>query len=186
MTVNKQNIDRLIEIIWNEQGERETDFRMSWWIASEDPEASDFEIFARKQWVAPTPQTFKPCGTAACLSGHIALERIQQSSGKTAFQWVASDTDTFDALNVVRNEAHNIIDNGKWLGLDIMQSGCLFTMENSDGVQICDREEFDRLPAKCRALYAIKVLRLLRDTGRVDWEAVLPKSLIMDAYRRLF
>lgn len=99
------------------------------------------------------------CGTAACLggwantlSGHLAVN----AQG--------------DARSNGNDEAAR-----EWLGIDYYQGNSLFYMAGKD-----QRMAFDNADANARAIAAERVLKVLRDEDRVDWDQALDAADLGD------
>lgn len=180
MTVNEKNINRLIEIV---RGDRETHFRMQRWITGVDPlspESGEELEFGSER----TPSS--ACGTAACLSGHIALEIFRQTENESVFEkaskyWQEKPAFAGGLYGDISHYASNIEQSAGWLGITPQAARQLFLMiiegESESWSTSSRRVRFDALPPECRTLFAVRVLEHLRDTGVADWKRVLPASV---------
>jgi hypothetical protein len=141
---NTENINRLIALIKADNGEH---FLMSSFI-NYLPHAN----FDQDK----EPIRYIECGTACCLAGW-ANTIIMTDSG-------------IDLKNLVGDRLEEEITNDrraeKWLGIRTNQALELFF---PFGKMI----SIDKLPSRARAAAGIRVLEILREENRVDWDAAI-------------
>lgn len=150
MTVNKENIQKVIDLISKDDG---THFRMAGYVMHVDSKEDHQETDA--------PEKFIECSTAFCLAGYANLLRMEEEgespklvTGKTFYEQFASSAAA-----------------AEWLGINKMFYESLFLMNG--GYQ---RDSFDSQPAKVRRQAAINVLSHLRDTGEIDWHKAIKNA----------
>ncbi len=97
-----------------------------------------------------------PCNTSFCIGGWANFHRLQETAPEKL------DTTVFSRLVTNADAA------AEWLGMAPYDAYTLFHMSGS-----IDIGDFDDQPLEARRTAGVRVLEILRDTGKVDWNQAL-------------
>jgi hypothetical protein len=154
---NRENIDQMIAFIKCD-GERKGKprrFQMARWAS----------VVASTEESSPMVERHA-CGTIMCLGGTANFLRLAATPGKfgsTPYDFVVTEADNYPAA-------------AAWMGLDIEKAKLLFTLRNEDGKQAMELLDFDMLPRAITVAAGVRVLEILRDTGRVNWSKAIAEA----------
>lgn len=164
MTVNKNNIDRLIEKLRPDDGAH---FHMGAWTAYLE---EGKPLWGRQQ----APEHHEVCMTTYCLCGHVNFLILTEDEKRDAIDFKCVQYPNGKMKNYVEEMA-NSERAATWLGIDYEAAEKLFWMYSSRTTM--RRDDFDKLPPDIRAEAAIATLEHLRDTGEVSWRHGLKAAL---------
>lgn len=161
---NVANINRLIEILQKDSG---IHFRMDGYVEY-TPESGLSEESR------DNPTQYLECQTAMCIAGWSnALRMID--AGQDYKNIVAKDAMTF--MRHFNSDSAA----SAWLGISSGQGEALFYLFSSHGP---GKTSFDSLPPEKRRLAGIRVLEILRDTDKVDWDtAIVDAGIIKRGFK---
>jgi hypothetical protein len=169
MSVNKENVQKAIDFITKRPAEGA---KMTAWTKNVNPNL---------------------CGTAGCIAGNINLMRASEAS-KDGKILMLDYGDQVVVPSLTRPGYFSLIDisrqadAGEFLGLNYGQVERLFKMTGvptksiRQALQTLDEE----VEPENRKKAMIRVLEILRDTGKVDWIEALKSTIGLKAYEAVF